>query len=123
MNATTPQATNGSAESIPTMARRIHNDIEQSLSSHLARGARREAIEKALKSRGLELWNTMKRHPFLAIAAVGTCGVIAAATVGVAEVAFGAAIAVAAYKVLREGEPPMKALLEIEREVVRAGSE
>jgi hypothetical protein len=117
MNATTPQATNGSAEAIESMARRIHNDIEQSLSSHRARGAKREALEKALKTRGLELWNAMKRHPFLSIAAVGTCGVVAAASLGVAEVAFGVAIAVAAYKVLREGEPPMKALLEIEREL------
>jgi hypothetical protein len=120
MNATTPQATNGSAESIPTMARRIHNDIEQSLSSHSApRGTRLEALESTLKTRGLQIWKTMKRHPFLAIAAVGTCGVVAAVSLGVAEVAFGTAIAVAAYKVLREGEPPMQALLEVERELLR----
>ena len=38
MNATTPQATNGSAEAIDSMARRIHKDIEQILSSHSAHG-------------------------------------------------------------------------------------
>jgi hypothetical protein len=117
MNATTPQATNGSAQNIESMARRIHNDIEQSLSSHSAHGTKREELERALKTRALQVWNAMKRHPFVAIAAVGTCGVVAAVTLGVAEVAFGTAIAVAAYKVLREGEPPMQALLEIEREL------
>jgi hypothetical protein len=117
MNATTPQTTNGSAETIDTMARRIHNDIEQILSSHSAHGTKREELERALKTRGLQVWKAMKRHPFLAIAAVGTCGVMAAVTFGMAEVAFGTAVAIAAYKVLREGEPPMKALLEVEREL------
>jgi hypothetical protein len=117
MNATTPQTTNGSAGASGSTARQIHDDIEQTLGSHKARGARREALEGALKARGLRAWNTMKRHPFLSVVAIGSCAAMAAATVGVAELAFGAALALAAYKVLREGEPPMKALLELEHEM------
>jgi hypothetical protein len=95
--------------------RQIHDDIEQILSSRKARGARLEALEELVKVRGLRAWGTLKRHPFFAMVAIGTCAVAVAATVGVAEVAFGSALAIAVYKVLREGEPPMKALAEVEQ--------
>jgi hypothetical protein len=95
--------------------RRIHDDIQQALHARAARGARHEALEEAIKSRGLRVWSAMKRHPFLTIAVIGACSVAAAATIGVAELAFGSALAIAAYKILREGEPPMQALAEVEQ--------
>lgn len=98
-------------------ARRIHDDIQQMLQLRSARGQKHEALEDAVKARGAVVWHAMKRHPFLSMTAVAACGVAAAASLGVAELAFGAALALAAYKVLREGEPPLQALQEIEHEV------
>jgi hypothetical protein len=117
MNSPAAESSDGSPEPRGTTARQFHDDIEQTLGSRMARGAVREALENALKVRGLIVWGAMKRHPFLAMLAIGTCGVAAAVTVGVAELAFGSALAFAAYKILREGEPPMKALSEIEYEM------
>lgn len=97
--------------------RRIHDDIQQMLQLRTARGQRHEALEEAVKARGAAAWHAMKRHPFLSMTAVAVCGVAAAASFGVAELAFGAALAVAAYKVLRDGEPPLQALQELEHEV------
>ena len=107
----------GAREPIRATTRRIHDDIQQMLQLRTARGLRHEALEDAVKSRGAAVWRAMKRHPFLSMTAVGLCGVAAAATIGFAELAFGAALALGAYKVLREGEPPLQALEEIEREV------
>lgn len=107
----------GSHEPFRATARRIHDDIQQMLQSHTARGHRQEALEKAVKERGASLWRAMKRHPFLSMTAFGVCSVAAAATFGVAEVAFGTAVAIAAYKILREGEPPLQALQEVEQEL------
>ncbi|HEX8790361.1 MAG TPA: hypothetical protein VF765_05370 [Polyangiaceae bacterium] len=98
-------------------ARRIHDDIQQMLQVRTARGQRHEALEEAVKARGAAVWGAMKRHPFLSMAVIGACGVGVAASIGVAELALGAALALAAYKVLREGEPPMQALQEVEHEL------
>lgn len=98
-------------------ARRVHDDIQQMLKLRTARGHRHEALEHAVKARGAAAWLAMKRHPFVSMTAIGLCGVAAAASFGVAELAFGAALALATYKVLREGEPPLQALEEIEHEV------
>ena len=119
MNSAEPEKSDGSPKATGpgTTARQIHDDIEQTLGSRKARGAMREALENAVKVRGLFVWGAMKRHPFFAMVAIGTCAVAAAATVGVAELAFGSVLAFAAYKVLREGEPPMKALSEAEHEM------
>jgi hypothetical protein len=114
MNPTAPQPGDGAPAHVRSTARRIHEDIQQALHLRRARGARLEAIEEAVKTRGLAAWSAMKRHPFLTIAVLGACGVAAAAAVGVVELAFGTALALAAYKVLREGEPPMEALADVE---------
>jgi hypothetical protein len=105
------------SEPIRATTRHIHDDIQQMLRLRTARGRRHEALEDAVKTRGAAAWRAMKRHPFLAMTALGLCGMAAAATFGVAELAFGAALALTAYKVLREGEPPLQALQEVEREL------
>ncbi|HZU81323.1 MAG TPA: hypothetical protein VE987_00320 [Polyangiaceae bacterium] len=100
-----------------TTARQVHDDIEQTLQARSAKGRVSERIEDALKSRGQRAWSFMKRHPLLSVIGVAVGGFAAAAEIGVAEVAFGSALAFAAYKVLREGEPPIQALEEAERDV------
>lgn len=117
MNPSEVHKGDGAREPVRATARRIHDDIQQMLQLRTARGQRHEALEDAVKARGAAVWRAMKRHPFLSMTALGLCGVAAAASIGVAELAFGAALALAAYKVLREGEPPLQALQEIEHEV------
>jgi Zn-dependent alcohol dehydrogenase len=98
--------------------RQIHDDIEQTLDASTARGegcALR--LERAFKSGGGAVWNTMKRHPFAAVLVLGAAAVAVASAVGAAELAFGTAIAIAAYRVLREGEPPLQAFEEVVREI------
>jgi hypothetical protein len=58
----------------------------------------------------------MKRHPFASTIALAVGITAVSALIGAAEVALGAAAAFAAYKVLREGEPPLQAIEEVERE-------
>jgi hypothetical protein len=118
MSSTGPHRGDVAREHIRTTARRLHDDIQQALGSRHARGARHEAIERAVKRGGTHVWRAMKRHPFLTMAAIGACGVAAAATVGVGELVVGSVLAFAVYKVLREGEPPLQALEEAEREVL-----
>jgi len=117
-NVTGPKG-NGTTDAKQTtsMTRLVHDDIEQTLGSRTAHGGVAARIEGAVKGRGQAAWRAMKRHPFVTIAAVAVGGVAAAASVGVAELAFGGALAFAAYKVLREGEPPMEAIEQVERDV------
>ena len=117
MNPSEVHEGDGAREPVRATSRRIHDDIQQMLRLRTARGQRHEALEDAVKTRGAAVWRTMKRHPFLSMAALGVCGVAAATAVGFAELAFGTALALAAYKVLREGEPPLQALEEVEREM------
>jgi hypothetical protein len=117
MNPGETHKTDGSRAALHATARRIHDDIQQMLQLRTARGQKHEVLEDAVKARGAAVWRAMKRHPFLSMSVVGVCGIAAAASFGVAELAFGAALAIAAYKVLREGEPPLQALQEIEHEV------
>jgi hypothetical protein len=96
-------------------ARQVHDDIEQTLKSRSAAPETAVAkLEAAAKSVGATVWRFMKCHPFLSIAALATGGVMAASAVGAAELVFGGALAFAAYKILREGEPPMKVIEELE---------
>lgn len=99
-------------------AHQVHDDIEHSLSSqHAAPGTLSEKAEFLLKGAGRIAWHRMKTHPFLAAAGIGAGAIAAAAAVGVAELTFASALAFAAYKVLREGEPPLKALEDVERQL------
>lgn len=99
-------------------AKQVHDDIEQALGTPTARTETpAEKLEEKLKSGGAVLWRAMKRHPFLSMVAIAFGGVAAASAVGAAEIWFGGALAFAAYKVLREGEPPMRALTELGREL------
>jgi hypothetical protein len=101
-------------------AKQVHDDIEQSLRCGPAvPETRAEKLEAMIKSGGAAAWRIMKRHPFLSMAAVAIGGIAAAATVGAAELWFGGALAFAAYKILREGEPPMRAIQELEGELRR----
>jgi hypothetical protein len=59
----------------------------------------------------------MKRHPFASTMVTAVAVTAVAGLVGAAEVALGATAAFAAYKVLREGEPPLQAIEEVERAV------
>lgn len=110
----TDKSNNGSATPNGT-ARQVHDDIEQTLAIRSAKGGVPKRIEDTAKDAGRSAWRLMKRHPFLAVFAVGVGGIALAAEIGVAELALGGALALAAYKVLREGEPPIKAFEEIGR--------
>jgi hypothetical protein len=118
MSSTGPHRRDAAREPIRTATRRFHDDIQQALGARHARGARHEAIEDTVKLGGTRVWRAMKRHPFLTMAALGVCGVAAASAIGVGELVVGSVLAFAAYKVLREGEPPLQALEEAEREVL-----
>jgi hypothetical protein len=99
-------------------ARRLHDDIEHIF--HPRRdvdGDRVVELENKAKELAESAWCAMKRHPFVSLLVIGAGGVALAASVGVGELAFGAALAIAAYKVLREGEPPIQAVEEVERDV------
>jgi hypothetical protein len=97
-------------------ARQLHEDIEQTLDNR-GEPADTEARrwKGILKSGAHALWDVMKRHPFVSFATLTVIGTATAAAIGATELAFGGAVALAAYKILREGEPPMKALEEFER--------
>jgi hypothetical protein len=96
-------------------ARQVHDDIEQTLKSHaVSPETAVEKLEATAKRYGATVWRFMKRHPFLSMAALATGGVVAASAVGAAELVFGGVLAFAAYKILREGEPPMKVIEELE---------
>jgi hypothetical protein len=111
------QGSNGHAPKSQT-ARQVHDDIEHTLEMRSAKqGTFAEKAEALAKGSGAALWRTMKRHPFLSVMALGAVGVSAAVAVGVAELAFGSALAIAAYKVLREGEPPLEVLARLERQL------
>jgi hypothetical protein len=109
--------TGGPSHVTSPTARQIHDDIERVLRVVRAAASPSERIGCALKSGGQRTWRAMKRHPFLAVVAMGVGGIAAASAVGAAELTFGAVLAFAAYKVLREGEPPLQALEEVERVV------
>jgi hypothetical protein len=95
-------------------AKQVHDDIEEALGTGpTRRETRTEAVGALLKNGGASVWRTMKRHPFLAMATVAVAGVALATSIGAAELWFGGALAFAAYKVLREGEPPVAVLREI----------
>jgi hypothetical protein len=102
-------------------AKQVHDDIEQTLGVPGAPAAKSETqaekLEARIKKGGAALWRTMKHHPFLSMAAIAVGGIVAASAVGAAEIWFGGVIAFAAYKVLREGEPPMRVLRELGREL------
>jgi hypothetical protein len=99
-------------------AKQVHDDIEQAFEAPPERVRKRaERFEEKLKSGGAAVWRVMKRHPFLAMAAIAVGGVAAASTVGAAEIWFGGALAFAAYKVLREGEPPMRVLQRLGKDL------
>jgi hypothetical protein len=98
-------------------AKQVHDDIEQTLGTPVPAETAARRLEEKLKSGGSALWRTMKRHPFLSMVAIAVGGVAVASAVGAAEIWFGGAIAFAAYKVLREGEPPMRVLRELSKEL------
>jgi hypothetical protein len=101
-------------------AKQVHDDIEQTLRSLAAEPENFvEELEAWVKAQGATAWRLMKRHPFLATLVLGLGGTVAAATFGAAELWFGGALAFAAYKVLREGEPPMRVIEELEGVVKR----
>jgi hypothetical protein len=106
----THQANGGSAT-----ARQVHDDVEGTLRPREPGAAGR--LQDRLKAAGGAVWQAAKRHPFLASATLGVTGAIGAVTIGATELAFAGALAFAAYKVLREGEPPLKAFAEVERDV------
>jgi hypothetical protein len=96
-------------------AKQLHDDIEQILKSlEVSPEGIDETLEAAAKRYCTRVWCFMKRHPFLSMAALGAAGVAAASAVGAAELLFGGALAFAAYKILREGEPAMKVIEELE---------
>jgi hypothetical protein len=110
-------AESGSPSSVGSAtARQVHDDIERTLGAAPGPNTWSRQVG-SLKTQGQRAWRAMKRHPFLSVVAVAFVATAVADEVGVGELAFGAVVAFAAYKVLREGEPPLRALEEIERDV------
>jgi hypothetical protein len=108
----THQANGGSAT-----AKQVHDDVEESLRPRDREPGSAGRLQDRLKTASGAVWQAAKRHPFLASAALGVAGAVGAVTIGATELAFAGALAFAAYKVLREGEPPLQALAEVERDV------
>jgi hypothetical protein len=98
-------------------ARQVHDDIESLLGPRPPPHSWSGRIASSLKSGGERAWRVMKSHPFASVAALALGATAVASVVGVVELTFGAAVAYAAYKVLREGEPPLRAVQEVEREL------
>ncbi len=106
-------ASNGHVAGGSPTARQVHDDVEGALRRRPSASPAANRLRRA----SAIVWRATKRHPFAASALLGAGGMAAAAAVGVAELSFAAALAFAAYKVLREGEPPLEAVAEIEREL------
>lgn len=113
----TTTRSDGSSRGPFVMARQLRADIDHVLRPREARGESvTDELERRARRGGLVAWRAMKRHPFVSVAVLGLGGVAAAAVVGAGELAFGVAVALAAYKVLREGEPPLQAIEEVAKE-------
>lgn len=100
----------------PNTAQRLHQDIDyvvRKLDPTIAEQT--DPIERTLKRHGRRTWHLMKRHPFVGATALAALGLGAAMTVGAAELMFAVGLAVAAYKVMREGEPPLEAMTEAQK--------
>jgi hypothetical protein len=100
-------------------ARQVHDDIEGMLGRSPAAHTWSGRVGRSAKKNGQRAWHTMKRYPFLSVAAMAIGATALASVVGVVELTFGCAVAYATYKVLREGEPPLRAVQEVERELIR----
>jgi hypothetical protein len=111
------QASPGRIHVTKPTARQVHDDIESLLGSRPLPHGWSGRVLGSLKSSGERAWRTMKAHPFVSVAALAIGATAAATLVGVVELTFGAAVGYAAYKVLREGEPPLRAVREVEREL------
>jgi len=112
MQGTHDRATN------PT-ARQVHDDIEGMLGRSPTTHDWSGRVRRSVKKNGQRAWQTMKRYPFVSVAALAVGATALASFIGVVELTFGCAVAYGAYKVLREGEPPLRAVQEIERELRR----
>ncbi len=99
--ATSPTTTTTNQTS--ATARQVHEDLERMVQT---RGHDDTALVKLARTEGERLWRGMKRHPFVSAVGVALGAGALAACVGAAEITFATALAFAAYKVLREGEPP-----------------
>lgn len=106
-------------------ARQFHADVEAALTES-GRVAFTEddtgkglaaTVRRIAKRQGRSAWSFMKRHPFVSVLALGAATGALALEVGAAELTLAGAVAFAAYKVLREGEPPLQAIQEVERRV------
>jgi ElaB/YqjD/DUF883 family membrane-anchored ribosome-binding protein len=101
-----------------SLGTQVRNDIETSLSSRHAdphTSARR--FEDKIKREAAKAWSVLKRHPYTTVGGVAALGVLAAATVGVAELTFGVLIAYAAFNVFHGNEKPSQAVGEIIKEL------
>jgi aromatic ring-opening dioxygenase catalytic subunit (LigB family) len=99
-------------------ARQFHKDIEDALAekAHPKAAPLAAKLTRMAKCGGRAAWHFMKEHPFVSVLALGAAATLVAAQIGVAEITLGGAVAFAAYKVIREGEPPLKAIeQELER--------
>lgn len=95
-------------------ARELRHDIERVLRRRRARpGTTTATLESRLKSTGARGWHFLRRHPAMGVALVGGGAFAAAASVGVGELAFAVGAAFAAYKVLRKGEAPDRAIEDV----------
>lgn len=89
----------------------VQRRMEHLLSHRSAeRGTVAARLEDCVKHGGARLWELLKRHPSLGIAAAGGAGLAAATAVGVGEIVVAVTAAYAAYQVLREGVAPAEAI-------------
>jgi hypothetical protein len=111
------QASPGPSYTRKPTARQVHDDIESMFGPSPLPHTWSGRVGSSLKSGGHRAWRTMKSHPFASVVAVAIGATAVATVVGVVELTFGAAVAYAAYKVLREGELPLRAVQEVAREL------
>src|SRR5262249_42043191 len=68
--------------------------------------------EDLAESAGDKLWRALRRRPYLGVAVTAAGGVWLASVIGVAELAFGAAVGYATYLILKKRMSPSRALRE-----------
>jgi hypothetical protein len=88
--------------------------IEKTLHLRSARrGTRLAWVEERVKATGAVLWRELRKRPSLGVLVVGGAGIALASFVGVGELTVGVFAAYGAYLVLREGMPPVDAVVEV----------
>jgi hypothetical protein len=79
---------------------------------HAARGTFAAEVESVVKRQGGRLWMLMKRRPWVGVVVVSGGAFALADVLGAGELTIALILGYAAYRVLREGVPPTRAVEE-----------